>query len=262
MSKRHAAAAAVRCPPSARRYRVHRARAPRGLAGCACSAGMRAGRAESRNSRSASRTASSMSWVTSSVVTGRRSTSMASSSRRRTASGWSSDANGSSRMRSRGSTANARASATRRASPSDSSPGKCERWAASSSVSNRVASVVSSIRRDQADILFDRAPRQQPRLLEHHAERAVVGEPDGAVVVAVEAGDDPQQRGLAAARRADERADLAVAQREIDVAEHVELIAGRSRKGLSGDANLKQSGFASGPRVVQAAAPGTFRSPA
>ena len=78
---------------------------------------------ESRNSRSASPIASSTLWVTSSVVTGRRLTRSASSSRSRAASASSSDTNGSSSSSRSGSTAKARASATRRASPSESSPG-------------------------------------------------------------------------------------------------------------------------------------------
>ena len=40
------------------------------------------------------------------------------------------------------------------------------------------------------------------------------GSCDAALVVAVEPGDDAQQRGLAAARRADQRADLAAREAE------------------------------------------------
>ena len=104
---------------------------PRALRGVriGSSARIRAGRGDSRNRRSPSRTASSRLWVTSSVVTDRPSTSVAIWSRRRAASASSSDARGSSRMRKSGSIANARASATRRARPSDSSPGKWLRCA-------------------------------------------------------------------------------------------------------------------------------------
>ena len=83
----------------------------------------RAGRAENRNTTSASSAASAASCVTSSVVTGRRATRAASSPRSSAASGASSDTNGSSSSSRSGSTANALASATRRARPSDSSPG-------------------------------------------------------------------------------------------------------------------------------------------
>ena len=73
----------------------------------------------------------------------------------------------------------------------------------------RVEIGVGRLRRAEPHVLLHGAPRQQPRLLEHHAELAVVGQPHGAGVVAIEPGDDAQQRGLAAARRADQRRDRA-----------------------------------------------------
>ena len=175
--------------------------------------------------------ASSTSCVTSSVVTGRRSTSSASSSRSRAASAASSETNGSSSSSRSGSTAKARASATRRARPSESSPGKCSRCAveAERCEQRRRASASVASRRREPHVLLDRAPRQQPRLLEHHAERAVRGQSHAALEVAIEPGDDAQQRGLAAARRPDQRADLAVAERERQLAEHAAACRPRRR---------------------------------
>ena len=54
----------------------------------------------------------------------------------------------------------------------------------------------------QLDILLDRAPRQEPRLLEHQADAGVGVGADAAGEPVVEAGHDAQQRGLAAAGRA------------------------------------------------------------
>ena len=65
---------------------------------------------------------------------------------------------------------------------------------------------VGRFRRPQPHVLFHGAPRQQPRLLEHHAEPAVVGQMHRARIVGIEARDDAQQRGLAAAGRADQGA--------------------------------------------------------
>ena len=73
----------------------------------------------------------------------------------------------------------------------------------------RVEFGLGRLGRAEPDILVDGAPGQQPRLLEHHAELAVIGQTHHAGIIAIEAGDDAQQRGLAAARRPDQRADRA-----------------------------------------------------
>ena len=117
-------------------------------------------------------------------------------------------------------------------------------------------------RRGEPHVLLHRAPRQEPRLLEHHAERAVRGQRHAAVEVAVEPGDDAQQGGLAAARRPDQRGHLAAGEAERELAQHLELPAGCGAKRLLLDADVKPVSGASGRRVVQSAAPGTFRLPA
>ena len=74
----------------------------------------------------------------------------------------------------------------------------------------RVEIGVSRLRRAEPHVLFDRAPRQQARLLEHHAEPAVLRQAHGAGEIAVDPGDDAQKRRLAAAGRADQRRHRAV----------------------------------------------------
>src|SRR6516165_4826324 len=118
------------------------------------------------------------------------------------------------------------------------------------------------VRGGKPHVLLDRPPRQQARLLEDHAERAVRGERDAAVEIAVEPRDDAQQRGLAAARRPNQRGDLPTAEAECKLAEHLELPAGGSLKRLLLDVDVKPVSGASGRHVVQTAAPGTFRLPA
>ena len=84
-----------------------------------------AGRGDNRNILSARSIASRRSCVTMSVVMRRSSMSRAIISRKSLASAASSETSGSSSSSRSGLTASARASATRRASPSDSSRGKC-----------------------------------------------------------------------------------------------------------------------------------------
>ncbi|MDZ7747654.1 MAG: hypothetical protein U5K43_01480 [Halofilum sp. (in: g-proteobacteria)] len=75
----------------------------------------------------------------------------------------------------------------------------------------------------EADVLPDREPLEQRALLEHHAalraradDRFVV-EPDIARGRREEAGDDVEQRGLAAAGWTEDGQDLAILQAERDV---------------------------------------------
>jgi len=67
-----------------------------------------------------------------------------------------------------------------------------------------------------------RSPRQQPRLLEHHADTAGSRPVDGALKTAIEPGKDAQHRGLAAARRSHEGRDIALRERKGDIGEHLE----------------------------------------
>jgi hypothetical protein len=78
---------------------------------------------------------------------------------------------------------------------------------------------------------------------------------DAAAIIAVETGDDPEHRGLAAAGRADEHGHLATAEHEADVAQHLQPLAGGSYEGFLLDLDIKQRAAASGTHVVQRAAP-------
>ena len=251
---------AARCRPSSPRYRL-RSLAPR--------AGNRnfgnedaAGRADRTISRSASRTASSTSCVTSKVVTGRRSTSIASSSRSRAASAASSEANGSSRMSRSGSTAKARASATRRAKPSDSSPGKWARCA----VNSRPQTTPRASRRRHPAPPAARCPPRVRHGSRRGSWNTMPSLParahDSPSIVSVEAGDDPQHRGLAASGRTDQRRDLAMSERERTSRSTSRRSPEAATIGFPRDRHFKQAGAASGMRVVQRAAPGKSRSPA
>jgi hypothetical protein len=60
----------------------------------------------------------------------------------------------------------------------------------------------------------ERLVEQKPRLLKDHPERAVRGERNASVEIAVEPRDDAQQRGLATARRPDQCSDLPAAEAE------------------------------------------------
>ena len=114
---------------------------------------------------------------------------------------------------------------------------------------------------DQTDVVLDRSPRKQPRFLKYHGKPAALGRDDSAVIVHVDAGDDPQHCRLAAARRAHEHADFPAGQRKGDVAEHLKRLAGRQRIGFADYANVKQFGAANVTRVVQWVAPPGFQSP-
>ena len=89
---------------------------------------------------------------------------------------------------------------------------------------------VACLRRGKPHVLFDRAPRQQPRFLEYNTEPAVRRQPHAAFEFRIEPDDDAKQRGLAAAGRTDQRRDFAIRQSERHIAEHVEV--GR-RSGLA-----------------------------
>ena len=159
------------------------------------------------------------SWVTSSAAVGRARQALSSSSRLRAAIAGSSDTNGSSSRTSSGSIAKARAMATRRAMPSDSVRGNASLNGARSSVRSR-SSTRSGLSVGCASRRFcaHGAPGQQTRLLEHRADARHRGAAplERTLEVGVETADDPQQRGLAATGRSDQRDDLARAQREID----------------------------------------------
>ena len=78
------------------------------------------------------------------------------------------------------------------------------------------------------DILEHGLPGKQAEVLEHHGDagdrlgHAFGADPDLAGIVRQQAVDAPQERGLAAAGRSDDRDDLALTDVEIDVAEDFE----------------------------------------
>jgi hypothetical protein len=90
--------------------------------------------------------------------------------------------------------------------------------------------------------------REQPRILEHIAQRTLVGRHETRIILpglavhdqpagaALQPGDAAQQRGLAAARLAEQRGDAAARQVEIDV----EREAGPGQREAGGDAHERR----------------------
>jgi len=99
----------------------------------------------------------------------------------------------------------------------------------------------ASMRRQEPDIVFDRAPGQQPRLLEDDAKLAGRGQPNAAFEIAVQPDDDAQERGLAASGRADQGCDLARLERKRNLAEHVPPRTRCGAKKLVLDVHLKMA---------------------
>ena len=93
----------------------------------------------------------------------------------------------------------------------------------------------------QHHVALDRAPREQRRRLEHvavlPAEPRLLGadavDPDRARARPLQIGDDPQQRGLAAAGRADQRDEVAVEDGKVDLGQRVD----RAVSGGEGERN-------------------------
>ena len=89
----------------------------------------------------------------------------------------------------------------------------------------------AGVRRGEPHIVLDAAPRQQPRLLKNHAHPAMLGHVDGALEIAIEAGENAHQRRLAAARRPDQRAGLALFERERKIGKNRNALPGRGAEG-------------------------------
>ena len=75
----------------------------------------------------------------------------------------------------------------------------------------------------------------------------------------LEAGENPQYRALAAARRTNDHANLAGAERKVDTGEYVLLLARRVFKRLAFDIDLKLHGAATGINGLQMVALLAFR---
>src|ERR1019366_585162 len=115
------------------------------------------------------------------------------------------------------------------------------------------------LRRGKPHIVLDRPPGQQPWLLKHHADPRVRRTRYPALIVMVEAGHDLQQGALAAAGWSDEHADLASAQRKVEIGKNVVPLAGSAGERLARDLDFKLHGAATlivGPLT---AAPGRVR---
>ena len=145
------------------------------------SATTRPGRGDRTTTRSATRIASGMLWVTMTMVVAARSQSRNSSRSKRSRLSASSALNGSSSRSTAGSSARARASATRWAVPPDSSDGR-ESATAGSRPTRSMSAATRAARGSAAqparssgigDVVGGRAPRQQARLLEDQPDARV-----------------------------------------------------------------------------------------
>ena len=126
--------------------------------------------------------------------------------------------------------------ATRCAWPPDSSRGQTLAQCAEPDTFERGGGAGLALGRRQVpdqterDVVGDAEPGQQPRLLEHHADLGVRAGDDlaveahGAIGRPLEAGDQAQDRALAAAGAADQRDDLAGFDGEADAVERVSAV--------------------------------------
>ena len=200
----------------------------------AMSATTRPGRGDMTTTRSATRIASGMLWVTITIVLAERSQSRSSSRSNRSRVSASSALNGSSRSSTAGSSASARARATRWAVPPDSSDGRAPAIAGSSPT--RSVSAASRASRRSAGhpasssgyVMLAAADRQGSRrgswkTRPIRASGPVMSRPSSRALPPVgceESRDDAQEGRLAAAVRADQSDDPAARDRR-----------GRSRRG-------------------------------
>ena len=224
------------------------------------SATTRPGRGDRTTTRSAIRIASGMLWVTMTMVVAARSQRRSSSRSKRSRLSASSALNGSSRRRTAGSSASARASATRWAVPPDSSEGR-----ESATAGSRPTRSISVATRGRpalgrpageleriGDVVGGRAPRQETRLLEDQPDARIGADDRRSIEEGLaagrfeQAGDDAQERRLAAAVRADERDDPAARDGQVDAVEDRERAAGPGREGerqvLEADARRSRAG--------------------
>ena len=202
--------------------------------------------------RSATVIASSWSCVTMTKVSPSRACSSISSNRVSSRSFRSSAASGSSSSSTRGRLASARASATRWRWP----PESWSRLARAEAFELHQRQHLVDARRDlglrqavllqaEGDVARDRQMREQRVALEHHVDRPPVRrhagdvlavEQDAALVGRLEAGEHAQQRGLAAAGRAEQREELALVDVErhaVDGGEAAEALGDAARSATS-----------------------------
>src|SRR6202041_3521829 len=89
------------------------------------------------------------------------------------------------------------------------------------------------IGRGKTHVVLDAAPRQESRLLKNHAHSSVRWDADGALEIAIEAGENPHERRLAAAGWPDQRAGLALRERKRKIGKDGNALARWGRKGLA-----------------------------
>ena len=114
------------------------------------------------------------------------------------------------------------------------------------------------LRRGEPQILLDCAPGQQARLLKHHTKPSAGRKNYLALKIAIKSRNYPQQRGLAASGRPNERRDLSDRKFELDFIEYLESSSGRRLIELLLNADFKLRAGASGRYVFQVAGPETF----
>ncbi len=187
---------------------------------------------------SATSIASSWSWVTNTVVTCVSSCSRRSQARSSLRTRASSAPKGSSSSSTSGSTASARASAIRCRWPPDSCAGyrspNCSIWTRWSSSETRRCDLGLRPLADgqpEGHVVAHRHVLEGRVVLEHEADAPLLGrhprdvavaQPDRPLVGRLETRDDPQERRLAAARRTQERRQLAVGDVQGDAVERDE----------------------------------------
>ena len=112
---------------------------------------------------------------------------------------------------------------------------------------------------DEHDILLHRAPRKQPRLLKHEADARIFRHDDFADEAIIEAGENAEQRGLAAAGRPHQHRHAVGHDIEDEVADRGNGRPVDPDMGLLLDADFKPACCASGSNVVQGAVPVDIR---
>src|SRR5439155_16685731 len=116
----------------------------------------------------------------------------------------------------------------------------------------------------EPDVAFDRQPGKDAALLEDEdparvgAAHLLAVDPDRARGRRKETGDDVQERGFPAPRRAQDADELALAHLEVEVLEHTDLaVLGLERHEEAADRELRSSGqrLARGNHAASSAAP-------
>jgi hypothetical protein len=100
---------------------------------------------------------------------------------------------------------------------------------------------------------------QKPRLLKHHPKPNAGRRNYLALKIAIKSRNYPQQRGLAASGRPNERGDLSDREFELDLVEYLEASSGRTLITFLLNADFKLLAGASGRYVFQVAGPETFQ---